>query len=113
VALWVAQKFLLETRFGGGPLRPGGRPQPPRFRPAARDFGGDGQRGGTAERLHQPRGADGQILQYQRSQSTLAALILEWLGNGHGTRFILGLMPLLNLQVSLYAELTALQKMAH
>jgi hypothetical protein len=37
---WLAQKFLLETRFGRGPLRPGGRPQPPRFRPAARDFGG-------------------------------------------------------------------------
>ena len=45
--------------------------------------------------LHnQPRGADGQILQKQRCQRPLAALILKWLGNGHGSRFILGLTPL-------------------
>ena len=40
--------------------------------------------GGTAERLHQPRGAEGQILQNQRCQHPLAALILKWLGDGHG-----------------------------
>ncbi len=75
------------------PTRPGGRTQPPRFRPAARDYGGDGERGGTAERLHPPRGAEGQILQNQRSQRPLAALILKWLGNGHGARSIMRLPP--------------------
>src|ERR1017187_1081183 len=37
----------------------------------------------------QPRGAHGQILQNQQRQRPLAALILEWLGNGHGARLIL------------------------
>jgi len=80
----LEQKRSRLVGFGTDPLRPGGRTQPPRFRPAARDSGGDGQRGGTAERLHQPRGAAGQILQDQRCQRPLAALILKWLGNGHG-----------------------------
>src|ERR1017187_9373679 len=59
--------------------------------PAAGDGCATRTGGGTAERLHQPRGADGQRLQNQRCQRPLAALILKWLGNGHGTRFIPGL----------------------
>jgi hypothetical protein len=35
------QKFLVKTRWGTDPLRPGGRTQPPRFRPATFDFDGD------------------------------------------------------------------------
>jgi hypothetical protein len=54
---------------------------------------GDGQRGGTTERLNQPRGAHGQILQNQRRQRPLAASILEWLGNGHDLCVIPAISP--------------------
>jgi len=59
--------------------------------PAAEDGCATPTGGGTAERLHHPRGADGQILQNQRCLRPLAALILKWLGNGHGAKFVLRL----------------------
>ena len=43
--------------------------------------------------LHQPSGAHGQILQNQRCQRPLAALVLKWLRNGHDLSVMLATFP--------------------
>lgn len=43
-----------------------------------------------------------EISQNQRCQRPFAALILEWLGNGHCGRFIMGLTPFRRLTLTEY-----------